>query len=117
MESSPRELARRYVDASNQHDPDRIRTMFADDAVYVSSRVGAHEGAEAIIGMMVAFFARFPDVHWTVGEYRQDDAGAVVFDFIMTAAAGADDQAVEVRGVETIAFDAAGRIVRIDVSA
>lgn len=117
MESSSFELARRYVDASNEHDLGRIRAMFADDAVYVSSRVGAHEGVEAIIGMMVEFFARFPDVHWTVGEYRQDDTGAVVFDFIMTASAGADDQTVEVRGVETIAFDSAGRIVRIDVSA
>lgn len=117
MKTSSLELARRYVDASNAHDLERIRAMFADDAVYVSSRVGTCEGVEAIIGMMEGFFARFPDVNWTVDEYRQDDAGAVIFGFIMTATAVADNEAIEVRGVETITFDPAGRIVQVEVSA
>ena len=99
MESSSSDLACRYVEASNEHNLERIRAMFAEDAVYVSSRVGAFEGRDAIIAMMDGFFARFPDVHWDVMEYREDGAGAVVFDFIMTATAGGEAEAIEVRGV------------------
>ena len=117
MESPLPELAGRYVQASNEHDLERIRAMFAGDAVYVSSRVGAFDGRDAILAMMDGFFARFPDVHWDVREYREAGAGAVVFDFVMTATAVDEAEAIEVHGVETIAFDAMGRISRIEVSA
>lgn len=117
MKSSSVELARRYVEASNEHDLERIGAMFVDDAVYVSSRVGAFEGVDAIIAMMDGFFERFPDVHWDVEEYREEDAGAVVFDFVMKATSDGEAEAIEVRGVETIGFDGLGRINRIEVSA
>lgn len=119
MNSSKIELARLYVEASNEHDLERIRIMFADDAIYKSSRVGVYEGADAIIAMMTGFFARFPNVFWRVGDYREDAAGRVVFDFVMTAtsATEAQSEAVEVHGLETIVFDAIGLVSRIDVVA
>ncbi len=100
---------RAYVDASNDHDVERIRTMLSDGATYQSSGVGEHEGADAIIAMNTTFFAAKPDVHWQPANFRTVEGDGVEFDFVITIG-GADS-----RGVERVFFDDTGQIVRVEV--
>ncbi len=106
-----KDRARRYVELSNAHDLDAIETMFQQDATYQSANVGEHEGREAILVMMRAFFAHNPDIRWDVHEYRSLDDGGVEFDF--TARAGGTAR----RGTERVYFDDAGLIRRVEVRA
>jgi len=98
-----------YVEASNQHDMARIGPMLSDDIVYVSSGVGDHEGAGAVLEMMSAFHEANPDVHWQAENYRTIDRDGVEFDFVMTLGGA------EHRGVERIFFTPTGQIRRIEV--
>ena len=111
MPASAEGRARRYVELSNAHDLDAIEAMFHEDATYQSANVGEHEGREAILVMMRAFFAHNPNIRWDVDAYREIDDGGVEFDF--TARAGGGER----RGTERIYFDDAGRIRRVEVEA
>lgn len=109
------DAARRYVEFSNGGWVDEALAMFAPDASYASSQVGAFEGRDAIGAMMRGFFARFEQPHWDVPEYRLVGDDVVEFDFVMTASPYGVGDPVERRGTERIAFDATGLINRIDV--
>jgi hypothetical protein len=109
------DAARRYVELSNAGALSEALAMFADDATYESSQVGAFEGREAIGAMMRAFFAKFPGPHWEVPAYHEREPGEVEFDFVMTATAAESAERIERRGTERISFDNAGRIRRIVV--
>jgi hypothetical protein len=109
--------ARTYVACSNAHDLKRILPLFADDAVYTSSRVGAHRGPQAIGDMMAGFFAGFPDVHWSVDEYRPVAGNGVEFNFVMPATAAGTNNSIERPGIEQIFFSDGGLITRLEVEA
>ena len=101
--------ARAYVEGSNGHDAERIRPMLANDALYRSSDVGVHQGADAILARTGAFFAAHPDVHWEATNYRLIAQGGVEFDFVITLGG------TQSPGTERLFFDAAGLIRRIEV--
>lgn len=103
------EKTRAYVDASNEHDVDRIETMLAADAVYLSTGVGRHDGATAILHMNRSFFSANPDVHWNTTSYRVVENGGVEFDFIISLGGASYP------GVERVFFDPQGKIVRVEV--
>ncbi|HRY16271.1 MAG TPA: nuclear transport factor 2 family protein, partial [Candidatus Competibacteraceae bacterium] len=87
------ELTKAYVALSNAHRLEFILPLFAEQALYHSTFVGEFTGRSAIHSMMTDFFARFPDVYWTVTEYRSVDESTVEFAFTMTATAAATGQA------------------------
>jgi hypothetical protein len=91
-------------------------TLFAEQALYHSTFVGEFTGRAAIRSMMTDFFARFPDVYWTVTEYRSVDERTVEFTFTMTATAAATGQAVQRQARETLEFTDAGLIARLSVN-
>ena len=117
---SPTDLARRYVELSNDARLDEALAMFDDEAHYESSQVGTFEGRAAIETMMRAFFDRYERPTWSVAEYSLagDAEHTVEFAFEMTARAP-DGAAVVRHGIERITFDDDGRIVhvRVDVRA
>ena len=110
------ELARAYVALSNAHRIDLIMPMFAAGAGYSSNRVGEHRGRATIGDMMHGFFTRHPDVYWTIDNFGCSDH-CVSFDFVMTASATENDEAIEVKGLEQIEFTADGSIKKITVEA
>lgn len=110
--SDPGDLIARtkdYVDASNAHDVARIEAMLDTDALYLSTGVGRHEGAAAILKMNRAFFGQNPDVHWDAENYRIVPDGGVEFDFTISFGDTVGS------GVERVFFNTAGRIVRVEV--
>jgi limonene-1,2-epoxide hydrolase len=102
------EKAQGYVAASNAHDLACIRQMLAADCSYDSEGVGRHDGVEAIIAMMRAFFGSNPDVHWQADGYRLKP-GCVEFDFIITL------NAKNSSGMERVYFGTDDLISRIEV--
>lgn len=103
------EKTRAYVDASNHHDIARIATMLAEDAVYLSTGVGRHNGAAAILDMNKTFFGANPDVHWQTSNYRLIETGGVAFDFVISYAGTSGP------GIERVFFDEHGQICRVEV--
>ena len=98
-----------YVEASNDHDVERIAGMLADDASYSSSGVGEHEGAAAILAMNTTFFDANPDVHWQPENFRAVGDDGVAFDFVITIGGQPSS------GVERVYFHPDGRIRRVEV--
>ena len=91
--------------------------LFTEDAVYTSSRVGAHHGRQAIGDMMAGFFAGFPDVHWSVDEVRPVAGNGVEFSFVMTATETATGTRIKRPDIERIFFADDGLITRLEVEA
>ena len=114
-ESEKIELAKAYVALSNAHRLEFILHMFADKAVYRSSYVGEFKGRNAIGEMMADFFSRFPDVRWSVQEYRYTGKGIVGFEFVMTATEASTGNQIERQGLEEIEFTDEGLISRLNV--
>ena len=109
------DLARLYVERSNRHELDDVFPMFDANATYRSSQFGLFEGLVQIREMMTGFFASFPDVHWTVDDYRADSDDTASFEFTMRATNAETGQAVARRGLETITFTSEGRIRHVEV--
>lgn len=103
------ERAAAYVDASNEHDVDRIGTMLHADAVYHSTGVGSHCGKDAILAMNKKFFAEFPDVRWSPANYRSIAGNGVEFDFEISLKGKLSS------GVERVFFNTEGLILRVEV--
>ena len=98
-----------YVEASNDHDVDRISTLLSKDAVYHSTGVGSHRGKDAILAMNRKFFAEYPDVHWSPENYRSIAGNGVEFDFKISLKGKLSS------GVERVFFDTEGLILRVEV--
>lgn len=108
-------LARKYVELSNEHDLEAIYSMFEEDATYSSSNVGLYQGKAAITEMMGGFFGRFYDVRWEVADYRLTDTGGVEFGFVRRATEERGGEPKEGSGVECIYFSSRGLISRVEV--
>ncbi|MCC6922510.1 MAG: nuclear transport factor 2 family protein [Nitrosomonas sp.] len=109
------EWAKNYVALSNKHDLRELEVMFLGSAIYHSDYFGEYKGSVAIREMMASFFARYPDAHWEVTEYRALDDNGVEFDFLMTGTDAAANEPVRRRGRERIYFEPDGLISRIHV--
>lgn len=109
-------LAERYVSLSNTHRLNRVFSMFAEDATYLSIVIGSFVGLSQIKVMMCAFFIRYPDVIWEVPVYRSIGERKVAFDFVRRATDSVSEKPVRVEGAETIEFTEDGLIRRIEVT-
>ena len=98
-----------YVAASNARDVTAIEPMLHEDCRYVSSGVGDYSGRSEILSMMSGFFAKNPDVQWTVEDYALESERCVVFDFVISL----DGQTS--KGTERIWFSDDGAITCIKV--
>ena len=111
----PIQWAKNYVTLSNDHNLSLIKPLFAADATYHSAYFGEYKGSAAILAMMVSFFARFPDAHWKVTEYREIEDNGVEFAFTMTGADAYSGERVKRQGLERIYFTLDGLIKHIAV--
>lgn len=115
MSESYVDLARLYVERSNQHDLDLILPMFDENGSYHSAYVGTFEGRDSIGEMMRGFFKRFPDVTWEASEYQSRPDSSVEFEFVMHATNRETGERIERYGFERILFAGSGLITRLEV--
>jgi hypothetical protein len=108
-------LAHRYHAAMNACDLAAVERMMAANAEYHSPSVGGILGRQAVIAAMRSYFAEYPDQ--TVIDEFVCHAGprAVMSRWQLRATARSNGSKVERRGEETIHFDHAGLIRRIEV--
>lgn len=93
-----------------------LEHIFADDVEYVSAGIGVTRGRAALMQSLRDYFASHGDHHaWDEAvealgpQMAQSHWGLVATD-------PASGQLVERRGVETLTFDGAGRVLRVAVS-
>jgi len=103
------ETAKKYVEAINAHDLERIASMYAPTVIYRSSGVGQHEGIPVIMDMMRVFFTEHPKLFGDISNYRILSPQIVTFDFSIILNGKTHT------GVEHLTFDADGKIILVDV--
>ena len=73
-----KDIARRYVDIWNQHDPAALDTVFATDAVRHDPATGISEGIESIRAIMQSLLTSFPDLVISVDQELADEDCAML---------------------------------------
>jgi limonene-1,2-epoxide hydrolase len=61
--SDPVDVVRQFCGLMEHRDPDALRPLLADDAVYQNVGMPAFTGVEAIVENMAAQFSMFPDAY------------------------------------------------------
>ena len=116
MSIDPVALLRRYHDALNDYDERTVKAMFAEDAIYVSPGVsGRIAGRDAIIAAFSAYFAEHPDQHAVDDAIMPLGSRSARSSWRLEATARSSGTAVRRSGSETIHFDDAGLILRVEV--
>lgn len=106
-----------YHNAINALDFSTIEAMFADDAVYDSGGLGGVvTGREAIMAGFRSYFDTYPDQVSTDSVVEDLGGCRVRSVWSLTASHSVSGEKLVRRGEEVIAFDAAGRICRVDVT-
>jgi uncharacterized protein (TIGR02246 family) len=116
MTLDPAGLLRRYHAALQPYAADEVAGMFAEEAVYVSPGVnGRLEGRAAIMRAFDAYFAEHPDQQSVDEKVEVLGERSARARWRLTATSATTGQAVERRGVETVRFDEAGLILKVEV--
>lgn len=116
MTLDPVALVRRYHDALNRYDASVVGPMFSPHAIYVSPGVsGRIEGRDAIIAAFSAYFAEHPDQHAVDDAIMPLGSRSARSSWRLEATARSSGTAVRRSGSETIHFDDAGLILRVEV--
>ncbi|NKN39793.1 nuclear transport factor 2 family protein [Agrobacterium sp. a22-2] len=116
MPFDPVAAVHRFHAAINGLDFATIEAFFAEDAVYGSIKVGALEGRPAILQAFRSYFDTYPDqvaLDESVEAVSPMAARAV---WSLNATHSKTGEALVRHGEETITFDDAGRIIRVDVT-
>ena len=116
MKFDPAERITVFHEAVNGMDIEEMRPFFAEDAVWVSDGVGSLVGRDAILAGIRQYFADYPDqtaVNHTV-ETLTPLSGRAVWSVRATHVVTGKPLVRE--GEETITFNEAGEVVRVDVT-
>jgi len=98
---NPESIARQYFALSNARDLDTIETLLDPAIRYRSANTGEHEGREAVMTMMRAFFERFPTIHWSINALQSIAPDEVAITFTCQSV-DRERQSVTRRGLERI---------------
>ena len=112
----PVPLLNAYHAALNAFDLATVKSMFAEDAIYVSPRLnGQITGRAAIMEAMEKYFAEFADqVSVDENIHHLDEFNAQA-DWRLQATSSLTGKSITRRGSEVIRFDSNGLIQRVDV--
>jgi ketosteroid isomerase-like protein len=112
----PVENLKRFHAAINALDFDVIDDCFAEDVAYLSGGTGNVEGKAQVMAAFRRYFEAYPDqVAENDAVYRLSDNSAKSVWRLKATHAVTGEPLVR-RGEETIYFDAAGKIVRVEVT-
>ena len=103
-----------YHDALNAHDIERIGTFLAESARYTSRGLGDAIGREAILAALTRYFDLHPDYRAWDEDITGAGPNAARAHWRLTATNRLTGVAIARSGVETVTFDADGRIALIE---
>lgn len=97
-------LMEAHISAWNDHDLDRLMSLFSDDCVFEASGGPAVSGErfvgkEAVRGAFAGVLESMPDAHWGGGRHRVIDAGYGVSEWTLTGTF-TDGRSLEVNGCD-----------------
>jgi ketosteroid isomerase-like protein len=104
-----------YHAALDAHDVNLVETMMAENATYISAAVGVVEGRAAIVGAMRRYFAAHSDHHAWDDAVKAIDTNKAHAVWQLKATNNGSGITVHRRGEETVTFDAAGQVLKVDV--
>lgn len=113
-----RDVLEGFLAAFNDHDLDRIMGYFADECVFYMPR-GAKPRGDRFVGKadvragLAKRFAGIPDVHYGDDRHWVCGDGLGVSEWTLTGTT-TSGQSLEVRGIDLLEFDQAGKITRKD---
>jgi ketosteroid isomerase-like protein len=112
----PVAAAARFHAAIEALDFDTIDDFFADDATYISGKVGGLKGRADILAAFRRYFAEYPDqvAENSLIEKISPLAARAVWSLRATSATTGDPLVRQ--GEETITFNGQGKIVSVDVT-
>lgn len=106
-----------YHDAINALDFATITAMFAEDATYVSGGVGGSiEGRDAIMAAFRTYFEAYPDQVATDASVETVGPLAARAVWNLEATHNQSGEKLVRSGEETVTFNDAGNIIRVDVT-
>lgn len=111
----PVELLHRYHAALNDVDLDRVESMFAENAEYLSPGIGAISSRTAIIAAMRSYFAEYPDQVSIDDRVEAVGTDRARSQWRLKATSKSTGEAYVRRGTETIRFTSEGLILRVEV--
>lgn len=112
----PCALAARFHHAINELDFATIEEFFAEDARYVSGKVGGLRGREEIMAAFRRYFDEYPDQVADDSLLEQVSPFAARAVWSLKATSSKTGAPLNRRGEETITFDSEGKIVNVDVT-
>lgn len=113
-----RDVLKGFLEAFNDHDLDAIMGYFADECVFYLPRGAAPRGdrfagKEEVRAGLATRFAGIPDVHYGDDRHWVCGEGVGVSEWTLTGTSISGER-IEVRGLDLLEFDDAGRISRKD---
>ncbi len=116
MTYDPTDLLIRFHDAINALDFATIDAFFTDEATYASGKIGAVEGKPAIMVAFRRYFDEYSDqvARDSLVETVSRNAARSVWHLEATSARTGERLVRD--GEETITFDGAGRILKVEVT-
>lgn len=109
-------LVTRYHEALNRYGAEEVQHFFAPTARYVSPGInGSIEGRDAIIAAFSAYFAEHPDQHSVDDRIEAIGPNAARSHWRLKATSKSTGLPYERQGIETVTFDASGRIALVEV--
>lgn len=104
-----------YHAALDRQDLQAVAAWLAADARYVSDGLGDVSGRDAIIAAMQTYFASSPDHQAFDDAVRAVSPTIAVSEWRLRATNKVTGVVQERRGLETVTFDATGKIIAIEV--
>ena len=105
------DLARRYTDAWNSHDPSQVAGFYAADGSLTINRGDAFEGKTEVAGMARGFLRDFPDMKVSLRRLEVKD-GKVEYHWTFTGTHAETGNPVRIDGVESWLLTPRGEIAQ-----
>ncbi len=116
MTIDPCALAARFHHAINELDFATIEDFFAEDARYVSGKVGGLSGREEIMAAFRRYFDEYPDQIADDSLLEQVSPLAARAVWSLKATSASTGAPFARRGEETITFNTDGKVVNVEVT-
>lgn len=100
-ESNSIYTAKRYFEASNNSDFDKIKNLLEVNATYSSQNTGIYLGRNSILKMQKTFHNSFSKLNWRIDSVEEEKPGIIKFEYTFEAIT-LSSELVKSRGVEFV---------------
>lgn len=104
-----KKLSRRYTQAWNSHDPERIAAQFTPDGRFIVEDGASYAGSASLANMAEEFLSELPDLKMHMTRLERD-GDRVLYHWTISGTHAATGATVELTGVESWLLAQDGRI-------